>query len=72
MTDNELKPCPFPHEDGVGQYMTIHERAMGCPFQAHCLICGAMGPVAGTKREAVAIWNEAVATWKGERNEKRF
>ena len=60
MTDNELKPCPFPHIEGAGQYMCIHEnentRSLS-PFYVHCLICGAKGPVAKTPEEAISAWN---------------
>jgi|GEM_PF-6212789 len=57
MSNNELKSCPFPHIEGAGQYMAMHERSRGLPFQAHCLICGARGPVAETKEKAITAWN---------------
>ena len=60
MTNNELKPCPFPHIEGAGQYMSIREDEYTrgiYPFYAHCLICGAKGPVAKTAKEAIAAWN---------------
>jgi len=64
MAYSELKPCLFPHIDGGGQYMTIHERSSGIPFQAQCLICGARGPVARTKEEAIVAWNNGVSKVK--------
>lgn len=50
MSNQELKPCPFCNK------LDITTRK-GARTQMMCIRCGAEGPDAATRAEAVALWN---------------
>jgi len=49
----ELKPCPFCGSETI----CMDEVDRHLPFNAYCFDCSADGPMASTKKEAIAWWN---------------
>lgn len=52
--EQELKPCPFKHDEDDEQSVGID----GVFFNGFCAVCGAEGPDASSKEEGARLWNE--------------
>lgn len=52
MKTPKRNPCPF-----CGEPRRIHVDHMGLVFWVACRVCHAMGPSAGSREEAIALWN---------------
>ena len=63
-TTMELSPCPV-----CGGVVVVEEMMVGSAKCVTCPRCGVMGPVEGTKEEAIAAWNGyLVGTLRGVRH----
>jgi hypothetical protein len=61
-----LNPCPHgcnpgPENDELGVWSDTGDKYANGLWQVHCS-CGAAGPHAKTKAEAIAAWNRRITT----------
>lgn len=61
--ENELLPCPFPHEHAPYEASPSYaQRNDGKKtYYVECVTCGCCGPIADTPEEATALWQSRPA-----------
>jgi hypothetical protein len=62
MSNEALKPCPFPHNEPYKQLLETKRHNYGDErprrFFVRCCVCNARGPYTNSKEEAKAAWNK--------------
>jgi len=60
---SEIKPCPYcgAHEDS---WTDVGQSSYTDKWQTVCLRCGARGPWADSRDEAIELWNRRVGDQK--------
>jgi Lar family restriction alleviation protein len=59
MSNEALKPCPFPHKENASPIIELTQsQDYMTGWQVRCIICGARGPIAKTRKKAIAAWNK--------------